>query len=152
MIFHCTHPGNGPEKSNLAKLVSNLGLRNTVDFVEHIPHELLPEEMYKYDIFIMPSFFETFGRVFFECMAMGIPVICARNSGIYGFFTEWEEGVSVDHNNIAEITEALERLVSQPEERLRIGRNGQDLVRKYTWDYLARDLHERYRNSIEIKD
>jgi teichuronic acid biosynthesis glycosyltransferase TuaC len=144
--------GNGPEKDNLQALVRELNLTDKVGFIEHISHLEFPNEMYKYDLFIMPSYFETFGRVFFECMAMGIPVICAKKSGISGLFKEREEGISVNHNSIKEIADALEYMVSNHEERLRIGRNGQKLVSKYTWEYLARDLHERYRRSAGLTD
>ena len=52
----------------------------------------------------MPSYVETFGRVYFEAMAMGIPIICAKNSGIYGYYKEMEEGVNFlmksEHNHL----------------------------------------------------
>jgi glycosyltransferase involved in cell wall biosynthesis len=136
--------GKGPEEIHLKKLVSSLGLENDVYFINHVPHELIADEIYKYDIFIMPSYFETFGRVYFESMAMGIPVICAKNSGISGLFKEKDEGISVDHNHVGEIAEALAFLISQPAERKRIGQNGKNLVEQYTWENIARDLHSKY--------
>ncbi len=143
--------GKGPEKENLVKLVGDLHLNEHVKFVDHIPHDKISDQMYKHDVFIMPSYFETFGRVYFECMAMGIPVICARNSGIHGLFKEKEEGLSVHHENIDEIAQALEYLISHPRERIEIGLRGQKLVRNYTWDEIAKDLHIKYLNSIQEK-
>jgi glycosyltransferase involved in cell wall biosynthesis len=96
----------------------------------------------------MPSYFETFGRVYFEAMAMGIPVICARNSGIFGLFREREEGMAVDHRNIDSIVDALEHLLSDRNERRRIGRNGQELVKEFTWENIAKELHIKYLDSI----
>ncbi|MCK4747109.1 MAG: glycosyltransferase family 4 protein, partial [Bacteroidales bacterium] len=96
----------------------------------------------------MPSFFETFGRVYFESMAMGIPIICARDSGISGFFREREEGISVDHRSIDQITDELEYLITQPAERQRIGLKGQELVKRYTWEQVAVDLHGKYEQSL----
>lgn len=136
--------GRGPEKESLLKLVETLELTDYVNFVDQVPHELIAEEMYKHDIFIMTSYFETFGRVYFEAMAMGIPIICAKKSGIHGIFKEGDEGLSVDHSNIAEISKALEFLIQHPDERIRIGLNGQNLVRKYTWENIVKDLHDKY--------
>ena len=136
--------GKGPERENLEKLVDQYHLKNVVHFKGSIPHDEIAEEMYQHDIFIMPSYFETFGRVYFEAMAMGIPVICAKNSGIDGIFKDKEEGIAVNHNDIDEITSALEFLISHPEERLRIGKKGKDLVEHYTWENIARDLHSKY--------
>jgi len=141
--------GKGPERENLEKLVRELGLEDMVIFIDHIPHEQIANEMNKFDIFVMPSFFETFGRVYFECMAMGIPVICAKGSGIHGFFSEGEEGISVDHRNVDDIAAAIERLVSNPDERKWIGANGKKLVEAYTWDQVAADLRSRYDTAIQ---
>jgi len=110
---------------------------------------MIADEMYRHDIYVMPSFFETFGRVYFEVMAMGIPIICAKNSGIYGIFKDGEEGLSVDHRDLESIIAALKLLVSDADERLRIGRNGQSLVRNYIWENIACDLNSKYTTSIK---
>lgn len=143
--------GKGPEKDHLASLVEKMNLKDKIFFVEYIPHDQIANEMYKHDIFVMPSYFETFGRVYFEVMAMGIPIICAKNSGIYGLFKNGEEGIAVDHQNIVELEESLEHLIDKPEERLRIGKRGQELVMKYTWENIVKVLNEKYLNSISGK-
>jgi len=96
----------------------------------------------------MPSYFETFGRVYFEVMAMGIPIICAKYSGIYGLFRDREEGIAVDHRSLGEITRALDLLMGNRDERLRIGRNGQSLVKRYTWEQISTELHSKYLSAI----
>ncbi len=136
--------GRGPEKEKLVQLVDHLQLGQKIEFVDHIDHNQIADETYKYDIFIMPSYIETFGRVYFEAMAMGIPIICAKNSGIFGYFKENEEGISVNHNNIDEIAEMIELLIVNPVKRLSIGKNGQKLVESYTWEKIAGILHARY--------
>ena len=146
--FSYTLIGKGPEKKYLQNLVNSFGLDNVVSFIDEVPHELIGEEMYKYDIFILPSYFETFGRVYFEAMAMGIPVICAKKSGIYGVFKEKEEGLAVDHRDVDDISNALAFLIENREERLRIGRNGQKLVKTFTWENIAEVLHQKYLESI----
>jgi glycosyltransferase involved in cell wall biosynthesis len=142
--FTYTLIGDGPEKDHLHGLANKLGLEDRVSFVDYVTHEKIAEEMYLYDVFILPSYFETFGRVYFEVMAMGIPVICARNSGIYGLFEENKEGLAVDHTNVREIADTLALLIENPERRKRIGKSGQELVKNYTWDNIARKLHQHY--------
>jgi glycosyltransferase involved in cell wall biosynthesis len=142
--IHYTIVGDGPEKDNLIQLVTSLEMNDFITFISYVPHDIIPDEMIKHDIFIMPSFFETFGRVYFEAMAMGIPVICAKNSGISGFFKEKEEGISVNHLDIQDIASALEYFIIDPDQRHRIGLNGKKLVEKYTWENVATDLHHEY--------
>lgn len=149
--IHYTIIGNGPEKENLITLADQLQINDYVNFIDSVPHDLMADEMYKYDIFIMPSYFETFGRVYFEAMAMGIPIICAIDSGIYGIFKDMEEGISVNHKSVENIKDALEYLIKSPEERLRIGKNGKKLVEKYTWENIAIELHKKYLEAAETK-
>jgi glycosyltransferase involved in cell wall biosynthesis len=136
--------GRGKESENLKQLTESIGLKNIISFIDHIPYEQIADEMHKHDIFIMPSYFETFGRVYFEAMAMGIPVICAKNSGIFGIFKENEEGISVEHRNMEEIINALKFLITNPEERARIGMNGKKLVEHFTWSSIAEKIHSEY--------
>ena len=140
--------GMGPEREKLKNLVIKLKLEHCVTFVDHIPHEKIADEMYKHDIFVMPSYFETFGRVYFEAMAMGIPVICAKNSGIYGYFKENEEGISVNHRNVNELCNTLDFLITHEEERKRIGRQGQMLAVQYSWDRIVENLHALYKDTL----
>lgn len=140
--------GRGPEKQRLQALVTENGLRDRIHFIEHIPHDQIADELYKHDIFIMPSYVETFGRVYFEAMAMGIPIICAKNSGIFGYFKEGVEGFSVDHRNIEDISNLLKFLVTHPAERLQVGLQGKKMVENYTWDRIASVLHERYQEAV----
>lgn len=147
--IHYTVIGDGPEKDNLMNLVTSLRLNDQISFIAHVPHDKIADEMIKHDIFIMPSYFETFGRVYFEAMAMGIPIICARNSGIHGFFKEREEGLSVDHRDIHDIANALEYLVVDADRRINIGLNGKKLVEQYTWENIATELHNEYSMALK---
>lgn len=146
--FTYTIIGSGPEKERLQQLVILEKLENLVHFIEYIPHEKIADELYQYDILIMPSYFETFGRVYFEAMAMGIPIICAKESGIYGLFKEMKEGISVNHQDIREIAQSLDFLIKNPEKRRDIGFQGQQLVKNYTWEKIAELLREQYHNSL----
>jgi len=149
--YRYTIIGRGPEKSRLTALVQNLGLSDTVTFLDFVPHDQIASELHKYDIFIMPSYPETFGRVYFEAMAMGIPIICAKNTGIYGFFKEREEGLSVNHRNTNDIAEKLNYLISNPDERARIGKAGKKLVENYTWETIIEEIHQIYTKVVNIK-
>jgi len=121
-----------------------------VNFIDRVPHQKIAEEMYTHDIFIMPSYFETFGRVYFEAMAMGIPIICANNSGIFGIFKNREEGISVEHTRIEEIASELDFLISNEKERMSIGMKGKNLVENFTWENIARELHARYAHALQL--
>jgi glycosyltransferase involved in cell wall biosynthesis len=149
--FTYTIIGKGPEKNRLTALVQKLGLSGMVSFVDYIPHDRIASELHRYDIFIMPSYLETFGRVYFEAMAMGIPIICAKNTGIFGFFKEGEQGLSVNHKNTDDIAKKLEFLISNPAERAKIGKAGKQLVENYTWETIIEEIHRIYHTVTDSK-
>ncbi len=140
--------GKGPEKENIINLIDKHDLNKNVKIVDKVAYDKIPEVLSESDIFVMPSFFETFGRVYFEAMAVGIPVICAKNTGIHGYFIDDDEVIAVNHENQNEINEALNKLVTNRELRLQMGEKAKKLMHNFTWDKIAQKLHELYLSSI----
>ena len=70
--------GEGPERKKLEKLAEKLKVR--VTFLGAVRRERLPELYSSSSVFFLPSKYETFGLVFAEAMACGLPVVCL-NSG-----------------------------------------------------------------------
>lgn len=82
-------------------------------FVSYIPNmikEDLIKEYRRHDMFVMPSFTETFGISYIEAMSQGLPVIYTKGQGFDGQFDEGSVGFHVvpnDPNNIADKIEEL---------------------------------------------
>lgn len=72
------------------------------------------------------SWFETFGRVIFEAMAMGLPVVAHRRGGYVRFLNDGEDILLFDTDE--EAFDLLMRLKSTPELRARIGGNARRRV------------------------
>lgn len=100
--------GSGPLEYKMKKLCSYLDLDDQVKFYGYVsnPKELLAI-MDQSDIYVMPSFKETFGLVYIEAMSRGLPVIYTKNEGIDGYFTEGEVGYSVTPNNADMIAKSV---------------------------------------------
>ena len=62
----------------------------------------------KCHVFLMPSKTETFGNVYVEAMARGLPIIYTKGQGIDGYFPDGEVGFSVKEPLENEIFFALE--------------------------------------------
>ena len=59
----------------------------------------------QHDIFVMPSKSETFGMVYVEAMARGLPIVYTKGQGIDGYFPDGSVGYSVSNpiaKNIAD--------------------------------------------------
>jgi glycosyltransferase involved in cell wall biosynthesis len=67
--------GDGKEMRNLKKLCEELELTTPVQFLGWVPRHELDELFSRAHAFVLPSQYETFGVVFIEALAMGLPVI-----------------------------------------------------------------------------
>jgi glycosyltransferase involved in cell wall biosynthesis len=90
-IQKCTYPSN-------FKLVGNMA------------HEEVLEVYGKYLGLILPSFPETFGLVFIEALHAGIPVLFSKNSGIDGYFDDFQVYEKVKYDSVQEIEAGIIKL------------------------------------------
>ena len=141
--------GQGPEENSLKKLSENLKIADQVDFCGYIQHDELPQILANHNLFILPSYPETFGRVYFEAMAAGLPVICAVNSGVYGYFPELVDKYAVNPENLHEMAEKIEYFIRNEGEREIIGKKLQSLVYSYSWEKIAMRYREIFLEAIQ---
>jgi glycosyltransferase involved in cell wall biosynthesis len=133
--------GDGPEKDNLEKLIKELGLQDKVSLKGFINNDKLPSVFQKHNLFVMPSFPETLGRVYFEAMASGLPVIASANTGVDGLVTEGKQGFFIDPCNTLEFTikftKILESLVVTPYLIEELSRNSREYAKQYSWNAIV---------------
>jgi len=142
--------GDGPEKNCLKKIAFDLGINNQVDFLGKLSHENVLSYMAKADIFSVPSWNEGFGVVYIEAMALGKPVIGCRGEGIEDFVEHKKTGMLVKPKNTDSLVEALEFLLSYPDEARVIGEKARSLVlENYTWEKNAGKIVEVYQEVLD---
>jgi len=130
--------GKGKGKKNLEKLIKELNLKNMVIFIGEISHYKVMEYMASCDIFSLPSWDEAFGVVYVEAMAYGKPVIGCEGEGIDGIIVHGRNGMLVKPRNVDSIVEAIDYLLSHPEEANAMGERARELVlENYTWKKVA---------------
>lgn len=116
----CVLYGDGPERSRLLKLVSELGLEETV----RMPgFDMNPwRGVQPYDIYVQCSEFEGFPNALFEAMAIGCAVVSTRYSPAADEIIEnGINAVVVDHDNPASLATTLETLLTNPDLRRELG-------------------------------
>jgi glycosyltransferase involved in cell wall biosynthesis len=140
--------GEGAEKQKLIQLTEQRSIGENVIFRGKIPHKQIPEILKEHDLFVLTSSNETFGRVYFEAMAAGLPVILSKNTGVYGFIDENESALSVDPFDVNDIRNKIEFLILNPDIRNKISSGGRKVVEKFRWDKICHIFHEKYREAI----
>lgn len=123
--------GTGPDLTRLERRRRELGLGERVEFLGHVDFARLAGEYRRADVFCLPSRQEGFGIVFLEAMAAGLPIVAARASAVPEVVTDGESGILVGPDSPDELAAALDRLLSNPEERRRLGETGRRRVTAY---------------------
>jgi len=73
--------GEGGEHQNLTKLIRNLNLEQNVTLYGKASREEIKELLHTSDIFVLSSFYETFGVVLIEALSCGLPLISTKSGG-----------------------------------------------------------------------
>jgi colanic acid/amylovoran biosynthesis glycosyltransferase len=121
--------GDGPARAEAERDVAALGISNQVRFLGSIGQDELREQYARADIFCLPSFAEGIPVVAMEAMAMELPVVSTRITGLPELIDDGANGVLVAPGRLDQLVEALERLVRSPDERLRLGRAARARIR-----------------------
>lgn len=116
-------------KETLLSLVGSAGLRDRVIFTGF--REDIPELLASFDIFVLPSRSEGFGRVNLEAMAMARPVISTNIGGIPEVVLDGITGILVPPGDSEALSRAIMVLLDDPHLRDRMGREGRRRVEKH---------------------
>lgn len=104
--------GDGPEKQHLKTMAAQLGCADKVEFYGAYRRQEAADVFESADAFVLASRSETFGVVYIEAMAAGLPVIATACGGPEDFVTE-QVGILVPVGNVKALTEAMEQMVMQ---------------------------------------
>jgi glycosyltransferase involved in cell wall biosynthesis len=116
-------------KQKLFSLVYSLGLKDRIIFTGF--RKDIPSLVAAFDIFVLPSRSEGFGRVNLEAMAMGKPVISTNVGGIPEVVLDGVTGILVQPANRKDLARAIMKLVNDPELRESLGREGRRRVEEH---------------------
>lgn len=142
--------GTGPYESRLREMVDELNLSDRVQLLGFVPNEELPAYYRKADIFVLPSATESFGLVFAEAMACGLPIAASNVGGIPETVRDGVDGLLCPPDDPMALRENLVRLMSDFETREEIGQSQrQRVLRHYPWEHIAERYAELYRSVLD---
>ncbi len=87
------------------------------------------------DVFSMPSRTDSFGIVFLEAWANGLPVVAAAAGGVPDVVRDGEAGYLVPFGDLDHLSRSIGNLIDDPNLAQALGETGRTLVAKgYTWE------------------
>lgn len=115
-----------------------LGLNRRVEFCGELDAAALRRAYRRATLFVSASYYEGYGMALAEALARGLPVVAGAGGAVADTVPD-AAGVLVPPGDRAALTQALRRLLSQPQRRLRL-RHGARAARAAlpTWEHTSR--------------
>lgn len=118
--FECEIVGYGQEQSRLQAQIEASGLQGQVRLVGKLAREQVIERYARAAVYVQPSRIAADGdrdgipNVLLEAMAMGLPVVASRVSGIPELLADGLNGLLVEPDDAGLLADAITRLLAHP--------------------------------------
>jgi colanic acid/amylovoran biosynthesis glycosyltransferase len=121
--------GEGPDRTRLEQRVRELGLEDRVRLAGAVSQDRIRELYAEAQVFCLPSFSEGVPVVLMEAMAMGLPVVATRITGVPELVDEGRSGLLVPPGRPDALADSLARIISADvETRRTMGAAGRSRV------------------------
>ena len=138
--------GDGPLRITLQVLAETLGVSSRVKFLGGITRDEVQRQLAVADAFVLPSVTAANGDMeglpvsLMEAMAVGVPVVSTRHSGIPELIEHGESGLLTEEKNVVGLATCLSRLMSDSRLANALARQARKIVQNQfnirTWNEL----------------
>lgn len=132
---HLTIVGDGPQRPKLEAQVAKLHLQNYVTFSGFVDYNILEQCYRKSHILINMSRAESWGQMYINAMACGLPVIATKNMGSNEIVIDGKTGYLVEQEDYQTLAEKTISLIKDSRLLSQFGQSARKAVEtKYDWD------------------
>ena len=134
-----TMVGSGPDEEWLKGIARQEGVLERIKWVPKVEQEVLFEMYRDFDLLLFPSLHDSSGGVVLEAISFGMPVVCLDVGGPKEIVDKDCSLVVAtkdlgEQEVVANITEALSYLITQPEKLKTMGEHAIIKSKGYTWE------------------
>ena len=101
--------GGGPEEAELRKHIADLSAQDQIELLGYLDRAMVIKALSQADAFVLASASETFGVVYAEALACGLPVVSTRNGGADSIVNH-ENGLLTQVDDLHELSAALTKM------------------------------------------
>jgi colanic acid/amylovoran biosynthesis glycosyltransferase len=155
LACQCLIIGEGPEAGRLENMIKDMNLTDRVILKGKLPPDECLSYYQKADVLAMPACIRNqdadgIPTVLIEAMAMEIPVVATRVSGIPELVMDGQTGMLVAQDDVEALAAALARIFQDQNLARRLARAGRDLVvSQFNSEKSARQLRDLFAAAIE---
>lgn len=145
--------GEGYLHEQLEKVIHEEKMEGYICLKGYTDPKVIASTLKEYDLFYLLTVADSFGQVFVEAMACGLPVICADIGGPKEIVVDGVTGLKTLPNDEKSTIEALEYAIQHPDVMKKYGESGYERVLKeYSIESVAKKHLEVYHNVIKEGD
>lgn len=144
--------GTGNYEMNLKKLVEELNQNSNIIFNGEKPNHEIPGIISDTHVFILPSFEEALGLVYFEAMSVKTPIVGIIGQGIADYIIHGENGYLAPPKDVSALVDIIETLLKNPSHLKKVGENGFQVFEKSNveWSKNAEKHLEIYYRFLKV--
>jgi len=128
--FHYTIVANGKDFENLIYQINDLGLDESVSFINGLRHEDVLKKLARSDLFLLPSVEEGISNAVLEAMALSVPVISTDCGGMTEVIINGENGFIVPVREPRIMADEIKKIIRISNPRKKTIINNADLTIK----------------------
>ena len=139
------------EHQRLLKKTEEEGVKELIQFVGRIDNGRLPLFYSAADIFVIPSYYESFGLVALEASACKVPIIASRIGGLQNIIQDGENGFLFEPRNPFNLKEKVLQLQKSKElSKTFIESAYRNVATNYSWGDIAAKINNIYKSILKI--
>lgn len=140
--------GEGEERGRLESLVERLKIKRYIFFLGGLP--FARSYINNFDIFVLPSLFESLPVSIIEAYAEKKPVIASNVGGIPELVKDEETGILVPPKDTKALASAIERLIRDERLREKLAENGYNrFIREFTFKVMVEKTQAVYKDVLK---
>ena len=138
--------GEGVERSKIETLLADWNLSDRVTLAGIVTKEKLADALRQSKIFVLASEYETFGIVYIEAMACGLPVIGTNAIKAHGFAND-QNAILIDERNTEQLVKAMKSMLDKDQiyNRKKIS---EDILANYSNQNISQQLISIYQSIL----
>lgn len=125
------HAENVAYSEELKAQLKRIGLQRRVQFIDQLPQMELASLMQEARVVVLPAVAEGLGRVVFEAMATGTPVIGSQVDGIPDMISDGVTGFLVPPGDVVLLAERLRWVLTHPNKVQEMGRKARAFAKEF---------------------
>ena len=134
--------GRGDDQPRLTALRESLGIAEHVEFLGFVSEAEKLVLLRRSWIHLLTSVKEGWGISNGEAAACGTPTIASDVPGLRDSVVDGRTGYLVPHGDVEVLSQRIEELLEDEQERFRLGEGARDFAEGFTWDLSARAMEQ----------